>query len=118
MLDYNKNNWFVFDMSIPDLRSHLNVGNPVFIRISDVEKDEIWINEAQGIWLDSFKNNWFDNKLVTNYLDSDKKVCIVSPELHKRPHIALWTQLKEISSYDNLILCTDFPDKANSFFNL
>jgi hypothetical protein len=118
MFEYNINNWFVFDMSIPDLRSHLDVGNPVFIRISDVEKDEIWIDEVKGIWLDSFSKNWFDNDIILKYLNSGKKVCVVSPELHKREHMQLWSQLIDISKYDNLILCTDFPDKAKTFFNL
>jgi len=29
--------WFVFDMSVPDLRAHLAAGNPVFTRLSDLE---------------------------------------------------------------------------------
>ena len=38
MLNYQRENWFVFDMSIPDMRSHLKVGNPVFARMSEVER--------------------------------------------------------------------------------
>jgi hypothetical protein len=42
----------------------------------------------------------------------------VSPELHKRPHEALWRTLKEMESetLDALMLCTDFPDAASEMF--
>ena len=30
--------WFVFDMSIPDMKVHIKAGNPVFARMSEVEQ--------------------------------------------------------------------------------
>ena len=108
--------WFVFDMSVPDLRMHLNAGNPVFVRMSEVERNPAWFEEAQGIWLDAFGGEWYDMALVRSLLDSGKRVCIVSPELHKRDHAALWDALASLAAHDGLMLCTDFPELAKTKF--
>lgn len=104
--------WFVFDMSVPDLRMHLNAGNPVFVRMSEVERDPAWLDEAQGVWLDAFGGEWYDVDLVRALLDTGKRVCIVSPELHRRDHAALWDALAPLAAHDGLMLCTDFPELA------
>jgi len=108
--------WFVFDMSVPDLRMHLNAGNPVFVRMSEVERDPAWFDEAQGVWLDAFAGEWYDEALGRSLLDSGKRVCIVSPELHRREHQALWDMLAPLSGHEGLMLCTDFPELAQENF--
>lgn len=108
--------WFVFDMSVPDLRMHLNAGNPVFVRMSEVERDPAWLDEAQGIWLDAFAGEWYDMALVRALLDSGKRVCVVSPELHRRDHAALWDALAPLARHEGLMLCTDFPELAKEKF--
>lgn len=116
MKNYDKNNWFVFDMSIPDMRSHLAVGNPVFARMSEVEKESTWFEHVAGIWLDSFEGDWYDIELIQGLINKGKRVCVVSPELHGRDHATLWRRLLPISKEDRLILCTDLPEDARIFF--
>ena len=116
MSDYNRANWFVFDMSIPDMRDHLVLGNPVFTRMSEVEQNPVWFDRVEGVWLDSFDNEWFDLTLIRDLLRQGKRVCVVSSELHKREHWDLWTMLLPLAASDLLILCTDYPVKAKEFF--
>ena len=116
MADYNRANWFVFDMSIPDMRDHLAVGNPVFTRMSEVEQEPVWFDRIDGVWLDSFEDEWFDSALIKDLIDKGKRVCVVSPELHRRDHTHLWSKLLPLARKDRLILCTDIPEHAHEFF--
>lgn len=109
--------WFVFDMSIPDMRHHLAVGNPVFVRMSEYEQSPPWIDRAQGVWLDAFDRDWYTTKDIERILETGLRVCIVSPELHKRPHLDLWAQIKPLRNQDRLLLCTDVPEAARDFFS-
>jgi len=110
--------WFVFDMSIPEMRSYLKAGIPVFARMSEVEKDPAWIDEVAGIWLDSFSDIWYDTNLIDKLLNKGLRVCIVSPELHGREHKTFWTELTVLSRHTGLMLCTDFPEQAKDFFKV
>lgn len=114
----SQHEWFVFDMSIPDMRQHLNVGNPVYARMSEVEKYPAWPDEITGIWLDAFKEVWYDSELIQNLLRRGLKVCVVSPELHKRDHLPVWKILQELRNEPNLRLCTDIPEDATTYFGL
>lgn len=116
MRDYNRAHWFVFDMSIPDMRAHLEMGNPVFARMSEVEKAPAWFDRVDGVWLDSFEDDWFDMALIKNLIDNGKRVCVVSPELHGRDHTNLWRKLQLLEKEDRLILCTDLPEIARNYF--
>lgn len=107
---------FVFDMSVPDTRTYHEAGIPVFARMSEVEQDPVWLKCATGIWLDAFEYEWYDIGLIQNLLDSDKRVCLVSPELHGRPHMPLWRIVIELQERPNLMICTDYPEDARSFF--
>lgn len=80
---YSINNYFVFDMSIPDTINYLNLQINCFTRQSEIEKDPLLYESATGIWLDSFKSTWFDEDLINNHVKNGKIVAIVSPELHK-----------------------------------
>ena len=109
-------NWFVFDMSIPDMKSYLDLDMPTFTRLSDVEQTPIWIEHACGVWLDSFYNDWYDIEIVNKLLVAGKQVCIISPELHNRDYSLVWNMLYSLKECSGLMLCTDFPEKAQSFF--
>lgn len=111
-----KHDWFVFDMSIPDMRAHLDAGNPVYARLSEVERTPAWANEIAGVWLDAFRGEWYDARTILELLQSGLKVCLVSSELHKRDHRPVWTMLKELGDEPNLSLCTDIPEEATRFF--
>jgi glycerophosphoryl diester phosphodiesterase len=107
---------FVFDMAVPDMRGYLEVGVPVFTRMSEVEQQPAWLERSAGVWLDSFNHEWYDLDTIKNIISLGKRVCVVSPELHKRKHTDLWRTLKLIADSDQLMLCTDFPVQAKEFF--
>ena len=114
LINHSKGSWFVFDMSIPDMISHIDTGNPV--RMSEFEKHPVLLEHADGIWLDSFKYIWYDSKLIESILGSGKKLCIVSSELHGRKYNDLWSMLLPYSNNDSLMICTDHPKEADFFF--
>lgn len=109
-------NFFVFDMSIPDLRFYLRHELPAFARMSEVEKEPAWLDQIQGIWLDSFTETWYNLELIRSLLNKSLKVCIVSSELHGRAHTDLWNLILPLASHPGLLLCTDFPEEARIFF--
>ena len=109
--EYGHTNWFVFDMSVPDMRNYLKLGIPTYTRMSEVEQAPAWLDQAAGVWLDGFDGEWFTNDDIKQLLKSGKQVCVVSPELHGRPPHELWERLKELSAEPNLTLCTDLPEK-------
>lgn len=110
--------WFVFDMSIPDMRQQLNAGNPVFARVSEVELNPPWLDEVRGIWLDAFNGDWYGPEIIRSFLRRGLKVAIVSPELHKRDHTGLWDSLKTFRDEQDVLLCSDIPEDASRFFGL
>jgi glycerophosphoryl diester phosphodiesterase len=118
MAGRSRQSWFVFDMSVPDMRAHLREGNPVFARMSEVEKELPWFDQIEGVWLDGFEGIWFDTGLIQRLLTLGKRVCVVSSELHNRPQDSLWEMLKPVSSAEGLILCTDLPELARTYFGV
>ena len=104
-------------MSIPDMRSYLAAGMPVYTRMSEVERPT-WLDQAVGVWLDAFDDEWYDSQQISEMLTGGKNVCVVSSELHGRPHDNLWAMLKKFVQQDNLLLCTDFPEEAACYFGL
>jgi hypothetical protein len=115
----NIHNYFVFDMSIPDTIGYINNGIKVFSRQSEFEKTPVFYNLIEGIWLDSFEEEWYDLDLIMNHIKQGKKVAIVSSELHGRDQMGLWEFIKTSNLYKEkkLILCTDFPELASKYFN-
>jgi hypothetical protein len=109
---------FVFDMSIPDMRGYFEVGIPVFTRLSEYETVPVWLEPSAGVWLDAFDSEWYSVGLVEDLSADNKRVCIVSPELHGRPHLALWEGLKRLSTDRMIFLCTDLPADAALFFSI
>ncbi|MCH7379683.1 MULTISPECIES: phosphodiesterase [Acinetobacter] len=110
-------NWFVFDMSIPDMRAYIKLGLPIFTRMSEVEQHPIWFDQAVGVWLDSFSEEWYNSTIIENFLIQGKKVCIVSSELHGRDKTSLWSLIRPLSHYSQLMLCTDIPEEAKAYFS-
>ncbi len=112
-------NYFVFDMSVPDTRGYLAEQIPVFTRLSEYETAPAFLDKSRGVWLDAFESEWYDEKVIQNLLSQEKQVAIVSPELHRRPHLQQWQFLKEhhFHKSDLVSLCTDFPLEAKEYFN-
>jgi len=111
---------FFFDMSVPDALGYLDMGFPVFTRQSEWEQVPSFYSESSGVWVDPFvDDSWVDGNLIHNHLDAGKRVCIVSPELHGNSYEGLWRKLSCLPSdvRNVIMLCTDYPDKARSYFN-
>ncbi|MFC5430231.1 hypothetical protein ACFPTO_15685 [Paraburkholderia denitrificans] len=108
--------WFAFDMSVPDTKMQLKTGNPVFVRMSDVERAPAWLNQAKGVWLDAFSHTWYNAATIHDLLSRGLRVCVVSAELHGREHGGLWSELKSMSDFDNLMICTDLPEDCQRYF--
>lgn len=118
--EYNIQNYFVFDMSIPDSIGYINNQSKVFSRQSEYEKIPIFYEKVEGIWLDSFQYEWYDLNLILTHIEKGKKVAIVSSELHGRDQKSLWEFIKtnKLDKQENIILCTDFPELASKYFNI
>jgi hypothetical protein len=115
----NIQNYFVFDMSIPDMLGYQKIGIPYYTRQSDIETELVLYKDAAGVWLDSFgSESWIGESTIIPHLAAGKAVCIVSPDLHKRPHTPFWERLKSFSCLQDsrLMLCTDYPEEARAFF--
>jgi hypothetical protein len=109
---------FLFDMSIPDAVGWLRSGVRILARHSDLEPEPSLYSEAMGVWLDGFSSDWWTCDVIRKHLDADKKVYVVSPELHGRDHLGAWQQLfcDPVSRSADVALCTDFPEQAKEMF--
>jgi glycerophosphoryl diester phosphodiesterase len=117
---YLVTNYFVFDMSIPETLQYIKNEFNVFSRQSEFEREPLFYEKVSGVWLDCFIHDWISEEVIHNHLKHGKKVCIVSPELHKRDYRVFWEQLAKMSVIkdENFLLCTDFPLIARDFFNV
>lgn len=134
---YSIENYFMFDMSIPDSLGYLEKEIISFVRDSEhevnpKESTPIIYRNSQGVWIDQFKNGnptRINYNLVKDYLDDGKYISIVSPELHpwgrtdEMLYKKAWVVYKDIfSKLSNkeilkVSICTDFPEQATNFFN-
>jgi hypothetical protein len=116
---YGVSNYFVFDMSIPDSLSYSNESMIFYTRQSELEKKPALYEDSFGVWLDSFYSDWIDTDTIAFHQNNNKKICIVSPELHGRPHEQAWSKYKGLNLSNPelcFFLCTDFPIEARSYF--
>ncbi|QYN43925.1 phosphodiesterase [Gilliamella sp. ESL0441] len=116
---YNHTNYFSFDMSIPDLVCQVKNDLKVFTGLSDILRKPVMFSECEGIWLDCFNSDWYDHTVIDNLISQGKDVCIVSADLHKRDIAYQWSIISK-SKYiksSNLMICTDYPEKAKEYFN-
>jgi len=118
--EYQIENYFVFDMSVPDAVLYLNHKMKVFTRESEFETELSLYEHADGVWMDEFRAPWITAKQIEYHLNNNKKICIVSPELHQMDHLARWKDYKSMSRSlfkREIMLCTDFPEDARRYFN-
>ena len=107
-------------MSIPDGLQYLNLEVKSFTRESEYETIPSFYEESCGVWLDEFNGHWVNKKTIEEHLKNNKKICIVSPDLHKRPCKAEWEDYKNIEKelrVNDMMICTDYPEEARDFFN-
>lgn len=116
---YQIRNYFLFDMSIPEQYVYIKNDFKIFTRHSDIEGECVLYSKANGVWLDAFEEEWIDEKIINYHLSNEKKICIVSPELHGREYLERWNLYKSVDKNlksNEIILCTDKPIEARKFF--
>lgn len=116
---YEINNYFVFDMSVPEMVLYDKFGANYFSRYSDIEKQSVLYEKSKGIWVDAFFDyNELDLRIISQFIEDGKKVVIVSPELHGMDESIFWDAITELRWYkeDVVYLCTDYPLKAEDYF--
>ena len=121
--EYSIKNYFAFDMSVPEMIHYKKTGLLDFItRMSDVESIPFLIEDSKGIWVDDFFGQTLSPSDINSFTTKDHLLCFVSSELHGRNHKGYWELLKTWEnkkefSCSQLMLCTDFPEDAEYFFN-
>lgn len=111
----NIENYFCFDMSLPDTLTYMDNLN-FFTRISEYEPINNLHYYSNGFWVDNFKDGELNVDVIQDLMKTKKYICLVSPELHGYNENSFWQKLKEIK-YDKIGICTDKPIEANNFFN-
>jgi len=117
--EYKIENYFVFDMSVPDGLGYLKQNIKAFTRESEYEKIPSFYDEAYGIWLDEFQGHWITKEVTEKHIKNGKQICIVSPDLHKREYKKEWQHYKTIEKelgVNTMMICTDYPEIAKEFF--
>src|SRR5258706_2768972 len=95
---YGIQNYFVFDMSVPDMLAYARDEMPFFSRLSELETVPPLLERCSGIWLDAFHGDWYDAPMINRYLHAGMQVCVVSPELHRRPTDNVWGLMRQGAS--------------------
>jgi len=119
---YDVTNYFVFDMSVPEMYRYSERGLKYFTRQSDLEESPILLPKATGIWVDTFEHDWINFAVLSDYLSQGKSLGIVSPELHGHPYQLTWQRYREFFNQlrthgNKILLCTDHPQEAKEFFD-
>lgn len=109
-------NYFCFDMSVPETLRYLEEKVTTYLRVSEHELPHGLMARASGIWLDYFHHDSWTADMVIGWIDRGLSVCIVSPELHGRPHKACWERIANDlpTQSDHLMICTDLPEAFRS----
>lgn len=116
---YQIGNYFLFDMSVPDLIEYQKNKLKIYCRQSEFEFPDNLISITNGLWLDAFSDEYYSNLDLNSVLDKWDEIAIVSPELHGLNKNYFWEILKDtIKNFNQkkIFLCTDFPEEAELYF--
>ena len=59
-------NYFLFDMSVPQMVEFAEMGLRFFTRQSEFEKEPVLYEKAAGVWIDGFRTiDWINEELLT-----------------------------------------------------
>jgi hypothetical protein len=117
---YEITNYFVFDMAVPDGLLYARRNMRTYTRQSEYENVPPFYELADGVWLDEFNGHWITDEVIEQHQSNGKSICIVSPELHRRDNSSEWSHYRQIEARlgtNKLMLCTDFPEQAQGYFN-
>lgn len=106
--------YFCFDMSVPETRRYAAAGLRFFTRQSEIEPAPAFLDQAEGVWMDSFDRDWITHEAISAHLREGRRVCLVSPELHRRDPADFWRFLREFPdlSSPRLLVCTDLVEET------
>lgn len=116
---YHISNYFLFDMSVPQMIEFREKGLKFYTRQSEVEEPVLY-KDAEGVWIDGFwSTEWIKEELLGRHLDNGKKICLVSPDLHgNMEYRKFWEKIRSYKlDFNAISLCTDYPDEAKEFFD-
>ena len=110
-------NYFFFDMSIPDHVLYCRKKYRTLSRISEYENNLSIFKTNEGYWIDSFTARFDQIKEVEKIYKKDKIFVVVSSELHNRDPEELWFNLKKsrMHKQENVMVCTDYPHELLAF---
>lgn len=114
--EYDIENYFMFDMSVPELVVYVREGFHVFSRQSEYEKSPSFYEKAEGIWMDEFAEEWITQEIIDNHLENGKRLSIISSEIHGNSTDRLWHLLEKYKENESVMLCTDIPQEAEKYF--
>ena len=105
---------FAFDMSVPDTLGYFATPMPVYTRMSEYEDTSVFMDRAQGVWVDNFTGGFPQIARSQAIMGQGLRAALVSPELHGRDHRPLWDDILKNRLHENPLfeLCTDFPQDA------
>jgi len=113
-------NYFVFDMSVPDTLGYIKGGIKTFSRRSEFERMSGVDAACHGTWVDELQEEWINESQLFELTANNNQICIASPELHSRDEKKQWVCLKDSIKKglksQQIMLCTDYPEKAKAFF--
>lgn len=110
-------NYFMFDMSIPEQVVYLKYGFHTFSRQSEYEQVVCMYDQTSGVWMDEFEKPWITDEIIKAHIRNGKCLGIISSEIHGNDTLRLWSLLKEYKESSQIMLCTDKPMEARRFFN-
>ena len=119
LFNYKIKNYFLFDMSIPDLISGTKYKLNQYARYSNLEDPYKFADFTNGVWIDNFSSEMISKSELINLTKKFQNLAFVSPELHGNKYKEYWDFVKDFNKNIelNIMLCTDLPMKANNFFN-
>lgn len=115
--EYGIENYFMFDMSVPEQVVYVREGFNTFTRQSEYEMSPSMYSLTSGVWMDEFSVEWMENSHFSGHLSFGKKIGVISPEIHGNDEKRIWNMIRPFSKNNNLMLCTDIPKEAEAFFD-
>lgn len=113
---------YLYGMTVTDIPGYLDGQIPLYVRQSEHETQPPFYEFAEGVWLDSFERDWFDERLIMQHLRAGKLVTVVSPETNGREHEPMWETIAKLQEKlgelaASLQLCTTRPHEALEYFS-
>jgi len=113
---YGIDNYFMFDMSVPEQVVYIKEVFHTFGRQSEFEQAVPMYKNVEGVWMDEFSQPWITDEIIAEHLRCGKRVGIISSEIHGNSADRLWGMLEQFRDDQRLMLCTDMPLKAKEYF--